>query len=98
LDLGAAMFLSNLLKLHFYSILVFLFLVVFFVIVGVGCPLTSAAETLMGTSNSSLSPEHQNLSESASPTIPVSLLEFDSQEVGSVDEGIIKRTMLLNQF
>ena len=77
----------------------FLFLVIFFfVIVGAGGPLTSATETLMGTSNSSLSPEHQNLCESASPTIPVSLLEFDSQEVGSVDEGIIKRTMLLNQF
>ena len=43
----------------------------------------------MGTSNPSLSPEHLNLSESASPTIPVSLLEPDSQEVGSDDEGMM---------
>ena len=53
-------------------------------------PSISAAATLMETSNSSLSTEHQNLSKVVSPRISTSLLHFDSQEVGSDDEGIIK--------
>ena len=52
----------------------------------------------METSNSSLSTEHQNLSKVVSPRISTSLLHFDSQEVGSDNEGIIKRIMFLNQF
>ena len=65
---------------------------------GVECPSTGAAETLRESSNSSLSPERQNLSEGVSSRISASLLEFDSLEVDSDDEGKIKRTLLLNQF
>ncbi|KAK2714377.1 hypothetical protein QYM36_008816, partial [Artemia franciscana] len=53
---------------------------------GVECPSTSAAETLRESSNSSLSPERQNLSEGVSSRISTSLLEFDSLEVDSDDE------------
>ncbi|KAK2702770.1 hypothetical protein QYM36_018631 [Artemia franciscana] len=44
-------------------------------------PSTSAAETLRESSNSSLSPKRQNLSEGVSSRTSTSLLEFDSSEV-----------------
>jgi hypothetical protein len=69
-----------------------------FVVVGVEGPSKSAATTLMETSNSSLSPGHQSLSEGVSPRISTSFPEFDSQEVGLDDEGIIQRIMFLNYF
>ena len=69
-----------------------------FDIVGVEDPSTNAVETLMKTSNSPLSTEHQNLPEAVSPRISTSLLEFDSQEIDRDDEGIIKRILLMNQF
>jgi hypothetical protein len=85
--------------LYFYSNLGFFFLLLFlFLILGVEGPSTSAAETLIETSNSSLSPEHQNISKGVSPRISISPLESDSPEVDSADEGKIKRTFLLNQF
>ncbi|XP_065580589.1 zinc finger protein ZFP2-like isoform X6 [Artemia franciscana] len=60
---------------------------------GVECPSTSAAETLRESSNSSLSPERQNLSEGVSSRISTSLLEFDSLEVDSDDEGVMHSTV-----
>jgi hypothetical protein len=69
-----------------------------FVIVGVEDPSTCAAETLMETSNSPLSTEHQNFPKAVLPRISTSLLEFDSQEVDRDDQGIIKRILLMNQF
>jgi hypothetical protein len=66
-----------------------------FVIVGVEGPSISAAKTLMETSNSSVSPEHQNFPGAVSPRISSSLLESDSLEVDSDDERIIKQTLFL---
>ena len=65
-----------------------------FGIVGVEGPSTSVAETLIETSNSSLSPEP----ESVSSRISTSLREFDSLEVDRDDQGIINRILSLHQF
>jgi len=65
---------------------------------GVEYPSKSAAETLRESSNSSLSPERQNLSEGVLSRIFTSLLEFDSPEVASDDEGKMKQTLLLHQL